>query len=103
MARRGSNDERLATSGDATTCDDLLSPCETYEGSRHYAIDLDDDEDAPPSLNDTVVMSAGHLAKLRAELLAQAERDAYPTQPSMPAIPPEIAQAARARRARGLQ
>lgn len=85
-----------------TSYDDLLLPEETYEGSRHFAVDVDvdvdfaddfDDSDAAPSSTKTVIMSPALLAQLRAELIAEGERDAEraalhtrPTQRSMRAI-----------------
>lgn len=85
------------TSAEDTPYDDLLLPEETYEGSRHFAVDVDVDfEDAfddPPSSTKTVIMSPALLAQLRAEVIAEAERDAQrvalhtrPTPRSMPAV-----------------
>ena len=91
----------------------LLSPCETYEGSRHYEafvgdedeVDGDGDEvdgdevdgdgdgvgdvaSEDPASTKTVIMSPALLAELRTELREQASHDApdaRPTRRSMPA------------------
>lgn len=76
--------------------DALLSPCETYEGSRHYTVcDVDGSEgestDADPTTRETVVMSPALLAEMRRELREQALRDpphARPTQRVMRATRP---------------
>jgi hypothetical protein len=90
---------RAPTYAEDTSYADLLSLEETYEGSRHFAVEVDVDVDFedyfddPPSLTRTVIMSPSLLAELRAELIAEAERDAEraalhtrPTQRSMLAI-----------------
>lgn len=88
---------RPATKREETSYDDLLSAEETYEGSKHFALDVDVDFEADvdtASMNKTVVMSPALLAQLRAELLAQAAREPLhtrPTQRTMPAIRPDVA------------
>ena len=85
-----------ATGSEGTSYDDLLSPDETYEGSKHFSLDIDIDFDAEvdtASMNKTVVMSPALLAQLRRELLEIAEVDApqtRPTQRSMQAVRPEV-------------
>ena len=64
--------------GEDESYDDLLSPCETYEGSRHYAVCVDDELDASAS-KPTIVMSAALLARLRAETRQQAAREPLET------------------------
>lgn len=77
--------------GEDESYDGLLSPCETYEGSKHYAVSVDDELDAAGS-RQTTVMSAALLAKLRAEIREQASREPLETratQRSMAAVRPE--------------
>ena len=87
----------LAIGGEETSYDDLLYADETYEGSKHFSLDVDVDFEADvdtASMNKTVVMSPALLAQLRAELLAQAAREPLhtrPTQRTMPAIRPDVA------------
>jgi len=84
-----------ATACEDTSYDDLLSAEETYEGSKHFALDVDLDFEAEvdtAGMNKTVVMSPALLAQLRAELLAQAAREPLatrPTQRTMPAVRPD--------------
>lgn len=81
--------------GEGTSYDDLLSPDETYEGSKHFSLDVDIDFDAEvdtAGMNKTVVMSPALLARLRRELREQAEVEPLhtrPTQRSMQAVRPE--------------
>jgi hypothetical protein len=79
-----------------TSYDDLLSPDETYEGSKHFALDIDIDVDFDTELdttstNKTVVMSPALLAQLRRELLEYGAPELHtrPTQRSMQAVRPE--------------
>jgi len=69
--------------------DDLLSPCETYEGSRHYAAFGDegvDVADADTETGKTVIMSPALLAELRREVRAQQLRDPPHTRPTQRAL-----------------
>jgi hypothetical protein len=75
--------------------DDILSPCETYEGSRHYHVTLGDAIEVPegkdPLMKETVVMSPALLADLQAALREQVRLDPpqeRPTRRSMPATKP---------------
>ena len=90
MSTRATNREQ--NGGSKMSFESLLSPCETYEGSRHYtafegafvAV-----ASADPVSDKTVIMSSELLSELRAQLRAQALRDpphTRPTQPSLPAI-----------------
>jgi hypothetical protein len=94
-------DGNATTAGsEETSYDDLLTPEETYEGSRHFSftIDLDhldlelDDETEPSSSTRTVIMSPALLAELRTEVCAQTADDSLhtrPTERSMTAVRPE--------------
>lgn len=49
---RDRNPNEAATDGEHGSYDSLLSPCETYEGSRHYAVSLDLEDDVDLDLED---------------------------------------------------
>jgi hypothetical protein len=77
--------------GENGAYDDLLSPCETHEGSRHYAACIANDQDVV-STKKTVVMSPALLAQLRTVVKKQASREPLETRPtlrSMAAARPE--------------
>jgi hypothetical protein len=82
--------------GEDTSYDDVLSPDETYEGSKHFALDIDVDFDFEADLdmtstNKTVVMSPALLAQLRRSLVDGPVDPLHtrPTQRSMQAVRPE--------------
>ncbi len=81
------------TEGEDASYDDVLSPEETYEGSRHLTVCLDADvaEVAEVATSTTAVISPVLLDQLCAELREQAAREppsTRPTQRMMPAIRP---------------
>jgi hypothetical protein len=81
----------IVMGGEDESYEGLLSPCETYEGSKHYVPCVSDEVPDVGISNKTVVMSPALLAQLRIEARDQPlqEEALPPTLRSMAATPPD--------------